>query len=284
MALWFEENWDNETRYSLHVTETLFDQKSPLQHIQVIDTPAYGRVLIIDGLLMTSERDEHYYHEMLVHPTLVSAPSIERVLIIGGGDGGTAREVLRHEGVEQVVMVEIDAMVIEACKEHMPKLGSWDDPRLDLHIADGIEFVAEAAAGSFDVVLLDGTDPVGPGEGLFGVEFYRNVQRVLRDRGVFALQSESPFYLHKIFMEIQTALRGIFDQVTPYFGSVPLYACGLWSWTHACKSGDPRAIDLARLETIESGCKYYNRDIHAASFAMPNELRAKLGAPDWTRR
>ncbi|MCG8424497.1 MAG: polyamine aminopropyltransferase [Proteobacteria bacterium] len=277
MALWYEEKFDDKARYSLRVERTVFDECSEFQHIQIVDTAAYGRALVIDDIFMTSDRDEFFYHEMLVHPALVTAPSVERVLIIGGGDGGTAREVLRHSEVKEVIMVEIDGTVVDACKKHMPGLGAWTDPRLQVRIDDGISFVKNAEVAPFDVVFLDGTDPVGPGKGLFNSDFYRGVKRVLKPAGLFALQSESPFYMGDVFLDIQRRLGEIFSAVTPYFGPVPIYASGSWSWTCAGDAIDLAAMDAVRLEVVERDCKYYNRDIHRAALALPNYLRQVLG-------
>ncbi len=278
-SFWYDETYRDQVRYGLKTERTLFKANSDFQLVEVLETSFMGRVLVIDGVFMTSERDEYLYHEMLVHPALVTAPSPKRVLIIGGGDGGTAREVLRHPGVEQVTMVEIDGVVVEACKVHMPTLGNWDDPRLELIIGDGVAYVKDAAPSSFDAVLLDGTDPVGPGKGLFGYEFYRGVKRTLAPGGVFALQSESPILMPELFADIQKALAETFAVAAPYFGPVPLYAAGIWSWTYATDIADrraPQTIDDTRLAAIESGCRYYCRDIHRAAFAVPNQLRALL--------
>lgn len=277
MTDWYDEVYQGHSRYGLRVTRRLFEGRSDFQRIEVVETEQWGRVLVIDGIFMTSEREEHFYHEMLVHPALVTAPSPRRVLVIGGGDGGTVREVLRHPGVERCVMVEIDGLVVQASRAHLPTVGTaWDDPRLDLRIADGIRYVAETDEGPFDVVLLDGTDPVGPAKGLFNEAFYRNVERVLAHDGVFALQSESPILTADVFYEIQAMLARIFPRVHPYFGPAPLYCAGLWSWTHASRSVDPLAADPARVEQIEAATKYYNRDVHRAAFALPNDVRRRL--------
>jgi spermidine synthase len=273
VARWYDEVFADRVRLGLRVERTLASRQSGLQHIEVIETAAFGRVLVIDGVFMTSEADEHYYHEMLVHPALSTAPRVARVLVIGGGDGGTARQVLRHAGVERVTMVEIDGAVIELCREHLPALGAWDDPRLDVIVGDGVAFARDAAAKSFDVVLLDGTDPVGPGEALFDAGFYRDVRRLLGDDGVFALQSASPFLMREVFDRVQRDLGGVFAQVHPYFGPAPIYASGVWSWTWASDGGDPQALDLARAAAVEPACRYWNRDIHRAAFAVPSELR-----------
>ena len=279
MSRWYDEVFEDKVRFGVRVERRVHAQRSALQHIEVLDTVPFGRTLVIDGIFMASEQDEHYYHEMITHPALVTAPAIRRVLVIGGGDGGTAREVLRHRGVEEVVQVEIDGAVIDVCKRFLPGLGAWDDPRLDVIVGDGVAYVKEARVEPFDVVILDGTDPVGPGKGLFDIDFYRGVKRVLAPGGVFALQSESPAMMRNVFLAIQRALAQVFTRVKPYFGPAPLYASGVWSWTHATDRADAHAVDPGRLEAIEPGCKYYNRDIHQAAFALPSDLRRELGEP-----
>ena len=215
--------------------------------------------------------------DRIVHPALCTAAKIEDVLIIGGGDGGTAREVLRHPEVKKVTMCEIDGDVIDACKQFLPGHGAWDDPRLDVRVGDGIEFVREAAKDSFDIVLLDGSDPVGPAEGLFGKSFYQDVAKVLRPDGVFALQSEGPIITPKLFSDIVFSLREIFGSAHPYFGPAPIYAGGMWSWTFATKTVNPKKIIEERALRIEEVSKHYNRDIHLASFALPQNWRKKFG-------
>ncbi len=275
MTDWYEETYRERMRYGLAVKERVFEGQSEHQKVEVLDTVRFGRVLVIDGVFMTSEAEEFLYHEMLVHPALCSAPRIRRVLIIGGGDGGTAREVLRHPEVEEVAMVEIDAMVVEASKAHLPTLGAWEDPRLDLRIADGITYLRESNDPPWDVILLDGTDPVGPGEGLFDEAFYRSVKKNLAVGGVFALQSESPLLDH-VFHEIQDTLEGVFRAVHPYFGPAPLYSAGIWSWTYATDGADPMAVDVARASRIEERSKTYNRDLHRAAFVKPQYVSKRL--------
>lgn len=277
MSDWYDELFRDRIRYGLRVVERLFEAESDFQKVEIVETPQWGRVLVIDGIFMTSEREEHFYHELLVHPALVTVAKPRRVLVIGGGDGGTAREVLRHPGVESCVMVEIDGTVVDACKKYLPTIGTaWGDPRLDLRITDGIAYVRDTDEGPFDVVLLDGTDPVGPGEGLFNRAFYDDVARVLAPEGVFALQSESPLLLPEVFYEIQRTLREVFPRVHPYFGPAPLYAAGQWSWTFATRHVDPLAVRREQLAEVEAGCKHYNGDVHRAAFAVPNDVRARL--------
>jgi spermidine synthase len=277
MSLWYDETFEGHTRLGLRVKSTLFSQKSAYQTVEVIDTVGFGRVLVIDGVFMTSEYDEFLYHEMLVHPAMTTAPSIERVLVIGGGDGGTVREVLRHAEVKQCVMIELDELVVEASKEYLPGIGTaWDDPRLDLRFIDGIEYVKASADEKYDVILLDGTDPVGPGAVLFDESFYRGCKRMLVEHGVMALQSESPLLMMDVFVETQHKLRALFSEVHPYLGPVPLYGTGTWSWTWCSATGEPLRPIRERQEAIALASKAYNADVHQAIFALPSYVRRAL--------
>ncbi len=276
---WHEENYRDLMRVGLRVERWLHRSQSEFQRIDIFASELFGRVLSLDGVLNTSEADEAFYHEQLVHPAMVSAKHAKRVLLIGGGDGGSVREVLRHRSVESLVMIEIDGEVVDACKRHLRSIGSaWDDARLQLVIGDGAAYVARDDLEPFDVILLDGTDPEGPGEVLYSAEFYANCRARLAAGGVFALQSASPFIQRDVFFRIQERLRAAFSAVHPYFGPAPLYCSGLWSWTHASEGVDPLAVDEARLAAIEADCFYYNRQIHAAAFVQPNFVRKGLAA------
>jgi len=277
MGLWYEETFGDQVRLGLRAKETLFSGQSAYQKVEVIDTVGFGRVLIIDGVFMTSEYDEFLYHEMLAHPALTTAPSIERVLVIGGGDGGTVREVLRHPDVKHCTMIEIDELVVEVSKRYLPGIGTaWDDPRLDLRFIDAIEYVSESEDDEFDVVLLDGTDPVGPGAMLFDESFYRGCKRMLTESGVMALQSQSPLLMMEVFVETQHKLRKLFSEVHPYLGPVPLYGTGTWSWTWCSDTGEPLRPIQERQDAIVAGSKAYNADLHQALFALPSYVTRAL--------
>ncbi len=277
MSQWYSESFNDRLRVSLSMSDKRVDIQSPFQRIEVFDSPYWGRVLVHDGLFMTSERDEFFYHEMLVHPAMASAPSIDKVLVIGGGDGGTVREILRYPQVKEVTMVEIDAKVVEVCREHLPTIGTaWDDPRLKLRFEDGIRFVQEQPEHAFDVIVLDGSDPVGPAEGLFNQSFYEHCQRALRPGGIFVLQSESPLILEQVFYGIQHTLKQVFNQVHPYFGIVPIYGCGLWTWTWAANEGNPREAKPERQDQVAKALRYYNAEIHQAAFAIPSFVQHAL--------
>ncbi|HEY2733797.1 MAG TPA: polyamine aminopropyltransferase [Polyangiales bacterium] len=278
MALWFDETYNGKIRFGLRVTRSLYSGKSAFQSVDVVETEAFGRALALEDAWMTSERDEAHYHEMIVHPALTTAPKIARVLVIGGGDGGTIREVLRYAEVEHVTMVELDKLVVDVCKEHLPSFGvPWNDERLALRFEDGIAFLKNYEGEPFDVILIDGSDPVGPAEGLYASPFYESAKRCLRAGGVLASQTESPIAMADDFARIVKTLRSSFKRAEPYFVPIPLYPSGMWSFTFASDSVDPLAFDEARATKVEKVARYYNRDIHRAAFAQPNFVRKLIG-------
>lgn len=277
MGLWYDETFDGHTRFGLRVNETLFSQRSRFQKVEVIATEGFGRVLVVDDVFMTSEYDEFLYHEMIVHPALSTAPRIDRVLVIGGGDGGTVREVLRYSEVGRCVMIELDEMVVEVSKKYLTGIGTaWDDPRLDVRFIDGIDYVKNGDDPAYDVILLDGTDPVGPGSVLFDERFYEGCKRMLTEDGVLALQSASPLLMMDVFVETQHKLRKLFAEVHPYLGPVPLYGTGTWSWTWCSDTGEPLRPIKDRQDPIIEGCKAYNAELHQAAFALPNYVKRAL--------
>ena len=276
---WVEENHDDQYRFGFRVTKELFSGQSDFQKVEVVETAGHGKMLLNDGLVMVSERDEFVYHDMMAHVPLFTHPDPKRVLVIGGGDGGTAREVLRHPYVEHCRMVEIDDMVVESCRQHIPLTSSvFDHPKLQLDIADGVKFLAETDE-KYDVILIDSTDPIGPAAPLFGTDFYKNVYRALTDEGIVVAQAENGFYEQ----EAQVALVKIVSELFPicrlYNYSNLTYPGGLWSFLLSSKKFHP-VKDFVPDRVTSSGLdfKYYNEDIHRASFAQPSFIR-KAVAP-----
>jgi spermidine synthase len=279
MALWFDETYEGKIRFGLRLKRSLFHGRSEFQSVDVFETEEFGRALALEDAWMTSERDEAHYHEMIVHPALTTAPRIRRVLVIGGGDGGSVREVLRYPEVEQVTMVELDKLVVDVCKEHLPSFGvPWNDPRLTLRFGDGIAYLKEYSGEPYDVILIDGSDPVGPAEGLYASPFYKSAKRCLAKDGVLVSQTESPIAMAEHFARIVKTLRASFVRAEPYFVPIPLYPSGMWSFTYASDAIEPSAFDPARVSKIEPGARYYNRDIHRAAFAQPSFVRGLLRA------
>lgn len=270
MSVWFEENWGGSSRVSMRVDRHLYHAESPHQVIDVFQTADHGTVLALDGIPQASTEDEFYYHEMLVHPAMVAAKHAERVLVLGGGDGGSAREALRYDSVERVTMVELDEMVTRACQKHLGLDVPWDDPRLDLRFADAVGFVEGYSAAPYDVVIVDSTDPSHASAALFGEKFYRECRRIMSPGGVMAAQSASPHAMPRDFLRIVRGLRSVFETAEPLFAPMPLYTAGYWSYTMAT---DGALVALPeRVEFIEPRCRYYNGDVHQAAFVKSNAI------------
>lgn len=224
---WSIETLHEDYRQALRIDAVHYDSNTDLQRIRVLENARFGRFMTLDGVVQTTEGDEFIYHEMMTHVPLLAHGHATRVLIIGGGDGGIAREVLRHRSVTHVTMVEIDAGVVEFCKEHLPSLsaGAFDDPRLNLVIADGAAFMRESDA-EFDVIIVDSTDPIGPGEVLFTDTFYGHAQRRLRPGGILVTQNGVPFMQGDELTNTMRAFKALFGDATCYLSTIPTYAGG----------------------------------------------------------
>ena len=274
MDLRYTEMTPNGFGITINVKNTLYHAQSEFQTIDIVDTDAFGRMLLLDGLMMTTEKDEFFYHEMISHIPMNSHPEPKQVLVIGGGDGGTVREVLKHPSVERVVLCEIDGLVVDSCKEFLPSIaGKLDDPRVEMQIRDGVEYISQQK-NQFDVILIDSTDPMGPGVGLFTEEFYKNVNEALKPGGIMAAQSESPFANQKEIQLMYPLLRKAFPIVRTFSGPIPTYPSGYWCWAFCSNTVEPLAfIDEQRAALIEQDAKLYNVDIHKGAFALPNFLK-----------
>lgn len=282
---WVTEIHKKTTATSFKIKKTIFTGKSKFQQVDVIKTEDHGLMLLNDGIIMLCERDEFAYHEMIAHVPLFVHPNPQNVLIIGGGDGGTSREVLRHNTIKRVVMVEIDRMVIDACKKHMPSLScALQDPRLDLIIDDGVRYVADTDE-TFDLVIVDSTDPIGPAEPLFNETFYKNTSKILSPGGILITQAESPFYdldIQKVMLKNQ---RPFFEKLHMYLFSNLTYPGGLWSFGFASNKLCPiKNFDPERVKNSPISFKYYNHKIHSAAFSLPtfitDNLENILDSPD----
>jgi spermidine synthase len=281
--VWFTDKDDFQALSLRFTGEVFFDVQSPFQRVRIIESYKYGKMLALDDMVMTTIEDEFHYHEMISHPALFTHGNAKNILVIGGGDGGTVREILRHEGVEKVTMVEIDGEVITACKEHLPQIAAaFDDPRLELIVDDGIAFIKNAAPESYDLVIVDGSDPVGPAEGLFSVEFYTNCYNSLTKDGILVAQGESPKFNEKSFTELNHTLQEIFgsDKAPVSLFFVPTYPTGMWSFQYGIKGAKhPKHItNDVEIDSFvdQKGLRYYNSDVHKGSFATPNFVKTLL--------
>ena len=254
------------------VRRVLHDARSAYQRIEIVENREYGRILFLDGLLQTTEKDEFYYHEMLVHPALACHPEPRKVLLIGGGDGGALREVLKHP-VERAWMVEIDGQVVDACRKHFGWIGpSLESGRAELVIGDGNVIIRETKE-RFDVILVDSSDPVGPSAVLHAESFYRSLRARLRPGGIIAAQAGS-LALHLDQHEAKARFLGrMFRHAAFYLGPVPTYPVGTWVYSFLSDEVDPLRAGRLRLP---KGLKYYTRDIHRAAFALPGFLGERL--------
>jgi spermidine synthase len=240
-------------------------------------------MMTIDSMVMCTESDEAAYHEMITHVPLLTHTRVRDVLVIGGGDGGTVREVLRHAAIERVTMVEIDQTVVQAARKYLPTLASaLDHPKLELRIADGIHFIQEAPADAYDLIIIDSSDPVGPSAGLFSQAFYAAAYRCLRSGGVLTVQSESPVFHPTAFVDLNHCLKRVFGAaaVHCYLVFIPTYPTGLWSFTYCSKQG-PHPIqdfegDPADHFAREHHLRYYNAAVHQAAFALPTYIRQMI--------
>lgn len=275
--LWIEEKFSDFLGLRIKVEKVLFSGKSEFQTVDVVETKGHGKMLLNDGLIMVTERDEFAYHDMITHVPLFVHPAPKNVLVIGGGDGGTAREVLRHASVEKCTMVEIDAMVVDACKAHIPQTSKdLNHPKMNLIIGDGVKFVKETKE-KFDVIIVDSTDPIGPAQPLFGKEFYQDVYNCLSDDGIVVSQGESSWYALDIQQSLLSVLNSVFTNSYLYSFSNLTYPGGLWSFTFATKKYHP-VNDFNPDRVKQSGLEfdYYNQQLHSAAFTLPSFVKKGL--------
>lgn len=267
MELWFTEDQTRDLRISVRVKDVLFSGQSAFQKVAVYDTVEFGRLLALDNIIQTNVRDEYVYHEMLTHVGLNTHPGPKKVLLIGGGDGGSVREIVKHDNVEKVVHVEIDQMVIDVAKKFFPELSSgFNDPRVEILVDDGVKHVRENK-NTYDVIMVDSPDPIGPAVGLYGDEFYRNVYEALREDGLLVAQTESPHFNRDLIARVQATLKNIFPLVRMFWAVVPTYPGGAWTFTLASKKYDPLAVDTGKFPALKT--KWYSPEIHRATFVLP---------------
>ena len=281
MPDWFDETDAEDLVIRFAVEGEVARARTAFQDLVIFDSPRFGRVLALDGIVQLTEADECVYHEMIAQVPLLAHGGARRVLVIGGGDGGTIREVLKHP-VERVVMVELDRGVVEACREHMPSLsaGAFDDPRLELRFEDGVDFVAKSEE-RFDVVIIDSTDPLpGPGEVLFGEPFYRDCKRVLAPDGILISQFGMPFLYPEIVRDARRRLALCFEDATFYIVAVPVFAGGYMAFGWA---SDSRGLREQPVETLASRLalsgietRFYTPAFHRAAFALPRPIAELL--------
>ena len=275
MDLWFTEKHTDDVNFTIKVKKQLYSGKSYYQDIDVFDTYEFGRVLVLDGFIMLTEKDEYIYHEMVTAVPMAVNPGIKRVLVIGAGDGGTIRELTRYKTIEHIDMVEIDKQVVEVCKEYLPQTACcFDDERVELFFEDGLKYVRRKQ-NEYDLIIVDSTDPFGPGEGLFTKEFYGNCFKALTDTGILINQHESTYYDSYVDMVKRTHKRigASFPVCMVYQAHIPTYPSGHWLFGFASKNLHPvYDMQAEKWEQFGLKMKYYNTKLHQGCFALPNDV------------
>lgn len=279
MALWFDEKNTETCKLSIKVKGAIYSEVTPFQKIDFYESHDFGVFFTLDDVLMVNEKDEFIYHDMLVHVPMAVNPDIKKVLVVGGGDGGAVRELTRYKNIELIHMVEIDERVVRLCQKYLPLTSSkLGDERVELFFEDGVAYVREKE-NFYDLILVDSTDPIGPGEGLFTMEFYRNCRRALTENGILVNQHESPYYdeYKEEMIKAHGKLKQVFDICKVYQFHMPTYSSGHWLFGFASKSLDPvRDHKEKEWERLNLHTKYYNSEIHKGAFMLPTYVKELL--------
>lgn len=279
MDLWYTEQHTDNARFSIKIDRQLTSVQSEFQRIDIFESEEFGRILTLDGFLMVTEKDEFIYHDMITHIPMATNPKIEKVLVIGAGDGGTVRELLRYKTIKHIDMVEIDEEVVKVCKEYLPLTASGlTDERLHIYYEDGLKFV-RSKVGEYDLIIVDSTDPFGPGEGLFTKEFYGNCYHALNDEGILVNQHESVYYdsYATAMKRAHQRIKENFPIAKVYQAHIPTYPSGHWLFGFASKKYDPiKDLDADKWNVLGLKTRYYNTELHIGAFAIPNYVKEQL--------
>lgn len=277
--LWFSEYHTPNVKFSIKVRNQLYNEQSDYQNISVFDSPEFGRFLTLDGVMMLTERDEFIYHEMIVHVPMAVNPDIKTVLVIGAGDGGVARELSKYKSLEHADIVEIDERVVKVCKKYLPQTAcGFDDERIQLHFKDGLKFIRNIE-NKYDLIIVDSTDPFGPGEVLFTKEFYGNCYKALTENGIMVNQHESPFYADdaKAMRSAHKRILSVFPISRVYQAHIPTYPSGHWLFGFASKSLHPtKDLNEEKWNALGLKTKYYNTRLHKGAFCLPTYVEEML--------
>lgn len=283
MELWFNELHTPHVKLSIQVTRQLCHVQSKYQRVEVFESPEFGRFLTLDGFMMLSERDEFIYHEMITHVPLAVHPRAENILVIGAGDGGALRELAKYSQIKKIHVAEIDAEVVRVCKEFLPATAcGFNDSRVEMFYEDGLKFV-RSRENEYDIVIVDSTDPFGPGEGLFTMEFYGNCFRALRTDGILINQHESPFYEKDAQMVKRVHKRIVqsFETSRVYQAHIPTYPSGHWLFGFASKGLHPvKNLNAAKWNALGIKTRYYNTNLHKGAFCLPTYVEELLRAAE----
>ncbi|WP_124728794.1 polyamine aminopropyltransferase [Staphylospora marina] len=272
MELWFTEKQTENHGITTKVKRTLHHEVTEFQKLDVIETAQFGNMLVLDGMVMTTDKDEFVYHEMITHIAMNTHPHPEQVLVVGGGDGGVIREVLRYPTVKRAVLAEIDGKVIEASKKYFPAIaGMLDDPRVDVQVTDGVRYIQENK-GRFDVIIVDSTEPIGPAVGLFQKPFYEGISEALKEDGIMVAQTDTPWFKPDLIRQVFRDISSTFPIARTYTANIPTYPSGLWSFTLGSKKYDPLEVNEDNLKRFDT--RYYRPELHKAVFRLPAFVEA----------
>lgn len=267
VELWYTEKQTERFGITAKIKQTLHTEQTEFQKLDMIETEEFGNMLVLDGMVMTTEKDEFVYHEMVAHVPLFTHPNPKQVLVVGGGDGGVIREVLKHPSVEKATLVEIDGKVIEYSKKYLPSIaGALDDVRVDVQVDDGFMHIAKSE-NVYDVIMVDSTEPVGPAVNLFTKGFYEGISKALKEDGVFVAQTDNPWFHSELIENVFQDVKETFPITRLYTANIPTYPSGLWTFTIGSKKYDPLEVEDARFHEIETN--YYTKAIHKAAFVLP---------------
>ena len=267
MELWYTEKQTEHFGITAKINQTLHTEQTEFQKLDMIETNEFGNMLVLDGMVMTTEKDEFVYHEMVTHPALFTHPSPKHVLVVGGGDGGAIREVLKHPEVEKAVLVEIDGKVIEYSKKFLPSIaGGLEDPRVEVLVDDGFMHIHKNK-NTYDVIMVDSTEPVGPAAPLFEKGFYQGIFEALKEDGIFVAQTDNPWFKGDLIKKVNRDVKEIFPITRLYICNIPTYPSGCWTFTIGSKIYDPLKVDETKIPEIET--KYYTSKLHKAAFVLP---------------
>lgn len=267
MELWYTEFQTPNVGITCKTINTLHTEKTEYQEMALIETEQFGRMLVLDGTVQTTIKDEFVYHEMITHIPLSTHKNPKKALVIGGGDGGAIREIIKHPTIETAVLAEIDGRVVEVSKQYLPEIScALSDKKVQVHITDGIKYVQDNK-NTFDVIMVDSTDPVGPAVGLFQIDFYKAIFESLKEDGIFVAQTESPFFHKDLIKGVYKDVNSIFPITRLYTCSIPTYPSGYWSFTMGSKKYDPLETDISKIPELDT--KYYCPQIHKSAFALP---------------
>ncbi|WP_088007644.1 spermidine synthase [Indiicoccus explosivorum] len=274
-GFWYTEKQTDHFGITLKVNRTLHTEQTDFQLLELAETEEWGNMLFLDGMVMTSEKDEFVYHEMVAHVPLFTHPNPENVLVVGGGDGGVIREVLKHPQVKKATLVDIDGKVIEYSKKFLPSIaGKLEDPRVEVIVGDGFMHIAESE-NAYDVIMVDSTEPVGPAVNLFTKGFYAGISNALKEDGIFVAQSDNPWFKADLIRQVQKDVKEIFPITKLYTANIPTYPSGLWAFTIGSKKYDPLAVEDGRFHDIDT--KYYTKELHKAAFVLPKFVKDLTG-------